>query len=176
MIKVIKASSKDQLALPQSVSFFLAGSIERQAKISKAISSKYFNNRFDKATIYSPSQQVDGQESKKCSMKKQMKWELKALDQADIILMSLDASRENLALIEIGLYARSGKLFVVCEDTFCKRDTVKAIADIYNIPLLLYTPMQQRLSTCLARWQALSDTIKIHLINTQAIPQENPHD
>ncbi len=66
----------------------------------------------------------------------QVNWELNALEQADIILIYFKAgSQSPISLLELGLYARSGKLSVVCEEGFWRKGNVDIVCDRYAIPM-----------------------------------------
>jgi hypothetical protein len=66
----------------------------------------------------------------------QVNWELNALEQADIILIYFKAgSQSPISLLELGLYARSGKLSVVCEEEFWRKGNVDIVCDRYAIPM-----------------------------------------
>lgn len=66
----------------------------------------------------------------------QVKWELNALDKSDIIIMYLDPSTKSpISLLELGLYASSKKLLVVCPDGFYRKGNVEVVCSLYDIPL-----------------------------------------
>lgn len=64
----------------------------------------------------------------------QVKWELDALEEADLIIMYFDPKTKSpISLLELGLYARSGKLIVICPDSFWRKGNVDIVCDYYNI-------------------------------------------
>jgi hypothetical protein len=66
----------------------------------------------------------------------QVMWELNALDKADIILIYFkDNSQSPISLLELGLYANSGKLHVVCEPNFWRKGNVDIVCARYNVPV-----------------------------------------
>jgi hypothetical protein len=66
----------------------------------------------------------------------QVNWELNALESADLIIMYFDPSTKSpISLLELGLFARSGKLRVVCPDGFWRKGNVEITCNYYNIPL-----------------------------------------
>jgi hypothetical protein len=66
----------------------------------------------------------------------QVNWELNALESADLIIMYFDPSTKSpISLLELGLFARSGKLRVVCPDGFWRKGNVAITCNYYNIPL-----------------------------------------
>ncbi len=66
----------------------------------------------------------------------QVNWELNALERVDIIILYLAAdSKSPISLLEMGLHAKSGKLYVCCPDEFYRSGNVQIVCDRYNIPL-----------------------------------------
>jgi hypothetical protein len=65
----------------------------------------------------------------------QVTWELNALEQSDLIIMYFDPNTKSpISLLELGLYARSGKLIVVCPDGFWRKGNVDIVCNYYNVP------------------------------------------
>lgn len=118
---------------------FLAGSIENgAAEPWQHEMSKYFQNfgldilnpRRDSWNS-SLEQKYDNPE-----FYQQVNWELNALEKTDIILMYFDPrTKSPISLLELGLYARSKKIFVVCPDGFYRKGNVEIVCDRYNIPI-----------------------------------------
>ena len=70
-------------------------------------------------------------------MEKQIKWEQEHLDKANVIAMVLlDDSKSPISLLELGLYAKSGKLVVFCTPNFYRWDNVRLTCEKYNIELV----------------------------------------
>lgn len=66
----------------------------------------------------------------------QVNWELNALDNADIIIMYFSpGSKSPISLFELGLYATSGKIRVICPDGFWRKGNVDIVCNKYNIPM-----------------------------------------
>jgi hypothetical protein len=66
----------------------------------------------------------------------QVNWELNALESADLVIMYFDPSTKSpISLLELGLFARSGKLRVVCPDGFWRKGNVEITCNYYKIPL-----------------------------------------
>lgn len=66
----------------------------------------------------------------------QVNWELDALDRSDLIIMNLlKDTKSPISLLELGLYASSGKLLVCCDPQFWRRGNVEIVCNRYNIPL-----------------------------------------
>ena len=118
---------------------FLAGTIEMgnsedwQSKISESLSDKPY-------TILNP-RRVDwdsswAQEFENPQFYQQVTWELNALDKADIIILYLLAdSKSPISLLELGLYAASGKLLVCCPKGFWRKGNVDIVCERFNIPI-----------------------------------------
>jgi len=65
----------------------------------------------------------------------QVNWELDGLDAADrIILYFAPGSRSPISLLELGLYAGTGKVLVCCPPGFWRRGNVEIVADRYRLP------------------------------------------
>ena len=66
----------------------------------------------------------------------QVNWELDALDKSDMILMYFDPSTKSpISLLELGIYAKDKKMYVVCPDGFWRKGNVEIVSNKYNIPL-----------------------------------------
>ncbi len=64
----------------------------------------------------------------------QVEWELAALEASNIIVMYLAPdSQSPISLLELGLYARTNKLMVVCPDGYWRKGNVDIVAERYNI-------------------------------------------
>lgn len=72
----------------------------------------------------------------------QVNWELEHLEKSDLIVMNiLGTSKSPISLLELGLFARTGKLEVICEPDFYRYGNVKIVCEKYGIPL--YESMDQ---------------------------------
>lgn len=66
----------------------------------------------------------------------QVNWELDRLDEADLILMYLKAdSKSPISLMELGLFAASQKLVVVCEPGFYRYHNVRIVCERNGVPM-----------------------------------------
>lgn len=66
----------------------------------------------------------------------QVKWELNALRVSDMILMYFDPNTKSpISLLELGLFANSGKIHVICPTGFWRKGNVDIVCDEYNIPM-----------------------------------------
>ncbi|KAK8185213.1 uncharacterized protein BKA78DRAFT_231567, partial [Phyllosticta capitalensis] len=69
--------------------------------------------------------------------KEQVVWELDCQDRADVIAMNFDKKTMSpITLMELGLYAGSGKLVVACPDGYWRRGNVQVVCDRFGIELL----------------------------------------
>ena len=66
----------------------------------------------------------------------QVTWELNALEHSDLIIMYFSPNTKSpISLLELGLFARSGKIRVVCPEGFWRKGNVDILCQYYNIPL-----------------------------------------
>jgi len=67
--------------------------------------------------------------------RRQVEWELDALQRADVIAMYLaPGSQAPVSLLELGLHAGSGKVLLACPDGFWRKGNVDIVAQRYGIP------------------------------------------
>lgn len=123
--------------VPKSI--FLAGSIEMgkaidwQKEVTGAIKDEMdyiFNPRrddWDSSWV---------QSIKNDQFNTQVSWEMTALDISQTIFMYFaPETKSPISLLELGLYANSGKMIVCCPMEFWRRGNVEMVCDRYNIPL-----------------------------------------
>lgn len=120
-------------------SVFLAGSIEMgTAENWQDIVGEYF--RVHNWDILNP-RRDDWDSSwtqtfENAQFYQQVNWELNALEHSDLIIMYFDPNTKSpISLLELGLFARSGKIRVVCPDGFWRKGNVEIVCNYYNIPL-----------------------------------------
>lgn len=71
----------------------------------------------------------------------QVTWELNALENSDLIIMYFSPETKSpISLLELGIFAKSGKIRVVCPEGFWRKGNVDIVCQYYNIPL--YTNFQ----------------------------------
>ena len=118
---------------------FLAGTIEMGNSIDwQSEVTEYFKGR--PFTILNPRRdEWDSsweQSIKNAKFYQQVNWELDALDKSDYIIMNLlPESKSPISLLELGLYANSGKLLVCCPDGFWRKGNVEIVCEKFNIPM-----------------------------------------
>lgn len=67
----------------------------------------------------------------------QVKWELDCQRRADIIAMYFDPNTKSpITLLELGLFATTGKLIVCCPDGFWRKGNVEIVCEDYDIPMI----------------------------------------
>lgn len=66
----------------------------------------------------------------------QVSWELNGLETADAIIMVFDPNTKSpISLLELGLFARKGKVFVVCPEGFWRKGNVDIVCDKFDCML-----------------------------------------
>jgi hypothetical protein len=66
----------------------------------------------------------------------QVTWELNALENSDLIIMYFSPETKSpISLLELGIFAKSGRIRVVCPDPFWRKGNVDIVCQYYNIPL-----------------------------------------
>lgn len=66
----------------------------------------------------------------------QVEWEISAQEMANIIFMYFAPdTKAPISLLELGLFARSGKLIVCCPDGFWRKGNVEVVCQRFGIPL-----------------------------------------
>lgn len=70
------------------------------------------------------------------NFRKQVEWELAALELSDIIIMYFAPNSQSpISLLEFGMYAKSKKLMVVCPEGFWRKGNVDIVCERYNIEM-----------------------------------------
>lgn len=124
--------------LPKTV--FLAGSIEMgeaenwQERVASELSDvpnlTILNPRRDNWDS-SWSQSITNRQ-----FREQVEWEISAQEEANVIFMYFaPATKSPITLLELGLFARSGKLIVCCPDGFWRKGNVEVVCQRFGIPL-----------------------------------------
>jgi len=115
---------------------FLAGSIEMNKAIDwQSFCEKELQENFN---VFNPRREEwDNswkQDIKNKNFKDQVLWELNALEKADKIIMYFASNTKSpISLLEFGLYAKSKKLMVVCEDDFWRKGNIDVVCEKYQI-------------------------------------------
>ena len=116
---------------------FLAGSIE-QGKATHW--QKDFIEQFQdqELIILNPRRLVWDptirQSSAEPELRTQIEWELRALEQADCILMYFEPGTYSpITLLELGLFAKTGKLIVCCPEGYWRKANVDIVCEHYAV-------------------------------------------
>jgi hypothetical protein len=118
-------------------SVFLAGSIEMGTATDwQHLMIEQIDN--EKVTILNPRRATwDArweQSIANPNFKEQVSWELEGLERADLIAVYFDpATKAPVTLLELGLYAQSGKLAVCCPEGFWRKGNVDIVCERYAI-------------------------------------------
>ena len=122
---------------PSTLAVFLAGSIEMgaagpwQADLEASLAAApvtIWNPRRD-AWDASWRQSID-----EPLFREQVEWELEAQERADLIAMYLaPGTLSPISLLELGLFAQSGKLVVCCPEGFWRRGNVQIVCRRYGV-------------------------------------------
>lgn len=115
---------------------FLAGTIDMGNSIDwQTMLYEKFCAMKGKYILFNPRQE-NWDASRPGEMEYQVKWELEHLEEADLIIMYIiGSSKSPISLLEMGLHARSGKIYVICEKDFYRYDNVSITCNYYDIPL-----------------------------------------
>jgi Nucleoside 2-deoxyribosyltransferase like len=69
--------------------------------------------------------------------REQVEWEIAALEMADVIIMYFAPdTKAPVTLLELGLFARSGKLIVCCPDGFWRKGNVDVVCNRFSVPIV----------------------------------------
>lgn len=119
------------------IKIFLGGSIDMgksenwQVRVERALSGK-------DVILLSPRRDDWNKDWKPISadpnFRAQVQWELSALEASDIVVMYFaPGSQSPISLLELGLYARTDKLMVVCPEGFWRKGNVDIVSERYHI-------------------------------------------
>lgn len=117
---------------------FLAGTIDMGHSVNwQQETEKFFAGK--NCTILNPRRddwdETWQQKADNKQFAEQVNWELDAMEKADIIVMNfLPGSQSPVSLLELGLFAASGKLVVCCPDDYWRRGNVEIVCRKYGIP------------------------------------------
>ncbi|MBO8455216.1 MAG: nucleoside 2-deoxyribosyltransferase domain-containing protein [Bacteroidetes bacterium] len=123
---------------------FLAGTIDMgNSRDWQSGMLEYFAAKDGRYLLFNPRQDSWNAEAEG-EMDYQVNWELRHLEEADIIIMYIiGTSKSPVTLLEMGLHARSRKLIVACEKDYYRYDNVRITCGFYGIPL--YNSLDQLL-------------------------------
>lgn len=117
---------------------FLAGSIDMggttdwQAQLARELADEGVVLLNPRREDWNPAWKPVAEEPE---FRRQVEWELTALQRADVIAMYLaPGSQAPVSLLELGLHAGSGKVLLACPDGFWRKGNVDIVAQRYGIP------------------------------------------
>lgn len=77
------------------------------------------------------------QEAKDAAFRKQVEWELAALEQADVICVFFDVNTSSpITLLELGLWITSKKVIVCCDKRYWRAGNVHIVCHRYKVPMV----------------------------------------
>ncbi|MEI2431585.1 nucleoside 2-deoxyribosyltransferase domain-containing protein [Lysobacter yananisis] len=117
---------------------FLAGSIDMggttdwQAQLARELADEGVVLLNPRREDWNPAWKPVAEEPE---FRRQVEWELTALQRADVIAMYLaPGSQAPVSLLELGLHAGSDKVLLACPDGFWRKGNVDIVAQRYGIP------------------------------------------
>ena len=120
------------------LTIFLGGSIEEGK--AENWQNNIVNSLKDIPNVYILNPRRDGWDSSWKQTKdnhkfsEQVKWELLGQESCDMIVMYFDKSTQSpITLLELGLFAHTGKLLVCCPTGFFRKGNVDIVCERYNI-------------------------------------------
>jgi hypothetical protein len=140
MIEICTPPSYSKFKRKDAPTVFLAGSIEMgnaEDWQKRVISYFKFKNIIN---FYSP-RRDDWDSSWEQSLNspnfyEQVSWELDMLTASDFIYMYFDPSTQSpISLLELGMFASSGKMVVCCPHGFYRKGNVDVVCQKFNVPL-----------------------------------------
>lgn len=141
----VSAASSQTITSPDAIpandtrpKVFLAGSIEMgkagnwQEQVQQALADEGVLMLNPRRADWNPAWRAEADEPE---FRRQVEWELAALEQADIVLMYFTPGTQSpITLLEFGLYARSGKLLVAAPAGFWRKGNLDITGDRYGVP------------------------------------------
>jgi hypothetical protein len=77
------------------------------------------------------------QSAKDAAFAAQVEWELSALEKADVICFFFDTETKSpVSMLELGLWAHSGKVIVCCGDKFWRAGNIHLVCERYGVPFV----------------------------------------
>ncbi|WP_242913145.1 nucleoside 2-deoxyribosyltransferase domain-containing protein [Brevundimonas pishanensis] len=116
---------------------FMGGSIDMggapdwQAAMTRALSDMDVVILNPRRPDWNPAWKPEASEPE---FRRQVEWELAALEASDVIVMYFAPSTQSpISLLEMGLHARGGKLIVLAPDGFWRKGNVDITAEAYGV-------------------------------------------
>lgn len=146
--RVVHPHEAEPADMPGATRIFLAGTIDGGNSVDwQETATALLDAGNANCILYNP-RQKEWHPEREGEMNYQVGWELEHLEKADLILMNfLPGSQSPITLLELGLFARSGKLHVVCPPDFYRYDNVRITCKRYGVPL--YASLEEAVSALL---------------------------
>ena len=118
------------------ITVFLAGTIDMGNSVDWQLeAAELFREKEGNYILFNP-RQAEWHPEREGEMDYQVNWELDHLQRADFILMNfLPGSQSPITLLELGLFAGSRKLRVICPASFYRYDNVRITCQRYAVPM-----------------------------------------
>jgi len=146
--KMIKPPKKFDFSTDQTKPVvFLAGSIDMGDAIDWQ-QEVYQSLQFIDCVVLNPRRddwdKSWKQEKDNPQFREQVEWELKGMEQSNLIAMCLTKkSKAPISLLELGIHAAEGKMIVCCPEGFYRKGNVDIVCEKYGVPVLSsYTDFQ----------------------------------
>lgn len=137
-MKVVKPPFElNQFVSISDFTIFLGGSIEGgSAEDWQSLVEKELKDM--NATILNPRRDnwdnTWEQSIKNPNFKGQVDWELSAQERANVIVMYFDKNTKSpISLLELGLFAMTGKMVVYCQEGFWRKGNVDVVCNRYGV-------------------------------------------
>lgn len=139
-MKVIKPPHPITTRTLGHTTIFLAGSIEMGKADDWQTGIETFFKDTSCVTLFNPRREEwDAswtQDIENPQFYQQVNWELNALEKSDLIFMYFAPGIQSpISLLELGLFAQTGKMIVCCPEGFWRKGNVDIVCDRYNIPI-----------------------------------------
>jgi hypothetical protein len=153
-VRIVHPHETDPV-IPGAATIFLAGTIDGGNSIDwQAEAASLLEAGMKNCILYNP-RQKEWHPEREGEMDYQVGWELGHLEKADFILMNfLPGSQSPITLLELGLFARSGKLHVVCPKEYYRYDNVRITCGRYSVPV--YASLEEAVTAILDLYQQSS--------------------
>jgi hypothetical protein len=147
-MKAIKPPQCFASTISDHKSIFLAGSIEMgkavdwQHEFTQAFTSKGPTSTTENNLLILNPRRDDWDSSWEQSkdhpeFRAQVEWELRAQEQADVIVMYFAPGTQSpITLLELGLFARSGKVICCCPKGFWRKGNVDVVCERYKVQVV----------------------------------------
>lgn len=137
-MQIIKSphSTKDA---DQKFTIFLAGSIEMGiAEDWQTVIEQNLSSETDLCILNPRRDDWDAswkQEKTNAAFHEQVSWELDGLEKADLIVFYFSPETKSpVSMLELGLFARTGKAVVCCPEGFWRKGNVDIVCERFEIP------------------------------------------